>query len=261
MNIETSRETQQIVKALMGSLIQNANEEIYKNSKELYQIGEPALTPLIEAVLPHDWSKVDNKNQMRLLTGIVSLINDINEEACQKTAKIIIEKGCTRAVKQCLNSITVFTLNDYTSYNKHGINIYILNELNDINFIENKLDEWLSIVPKEDTKEIDRIYVIPYKEDYTWSGTYTPILSYITLVWESDYADSFLWKWIDLVRTKHTLYHEVGHHYHRHTFGQNEEQEKEADKYASVLMKKAHPNMAKIGQTLKYLGLRKKQVD
>jgi len=245
----------------MGSLVQNVNEEIYKNSKELYQIGESALTPLIEAVLPHDWSKIDNKNQMRLLTGIVSLINDINEEACQKTAKTIIERGCTRAVKQCLNSITAFTLNDYSLHNIQGINIYVLKEFKDIDFIENKLNEWFLIVPIEDIEEIERIYVIPYHEDYTYSGTYTPILSYIKLVWERDEADSFIWKWIDLLRTEHTLYHELGHHVHRHTFGQDTDQEKEADEYASILMKKSHPTMRKIAQILKYLGLKKKQVD
>ena len=90
------------------------------------------------------------------------------------------------------------------------------------------------------------------------SGTYTPILSYIKLVWERNEADSFIWKWMDLFRTKHTLYHEFGHHVHGHTFGQDSDQEKEADEYASILMRKAHPNMAKIAKTLKYLGLKKK---
>ena len=245
----------------MGSLSQNVSEEVYKNSKELYQIGEASLTPLIEAVLPHDWSKVDNKGQMRLLTGIVALINDINEEACRKTAQTIIEKGCTRAVKLCLNSITSFTLNDYTLYVAHNVKIYIFNELNDINFIKEKLGEWLSFVPNQDLKQIDRIYLIPYNEDYTYTGTYTPILSYIRLVWENEYADSLLFKWMDLARTKHTLYHEIGHHYHGHTFGQDPEQEKEANEYASKLMRIAHPNIAKIAKTLKFLGLRKKQVD
>ena len=243
----------------MRSLIQNVNEEIYRNSKELYQIGESALTPLIEAILPHDWSKIDNKNQMRLLTGVLSLINDINEEACQKTAKTIIEKGSTRAVKQCLNSITAFTLNDYTLYNKYGINIYILNELNDINVIENKLEKWLSIVPEKDLQEIDRIYVVPYHEDYSYSGTYTPILSYITLVWDTENNQSFFWKWAESFMVEQTLYHELGHHKHNHTFGQDNEQEDEADEYAREFMKLNHPFIAFFVKLLKLFGIKKRK--
>ncbi len=245
----------------MGSLIQNVNEEIYKNSKELYQIGESSLTPLIEAVLPHDWSKIDNKGQMRLLTGIVALINDINEEACHKTAQSIIEKGCTRAVKQCLNSITKFTLNDYSSYDIHNAKIYIFKDFKDTEYIKIQLEEWLSIVPKEDIKEIERIYVIPYHEDYAYSGTYMPVLSYITLVWDLENTKSKFWKWANKLMTKHTLYHEFGHHSAKHTFGQDEEQENEADRYANVLMRKAHPSLNIMAKTLKSLGLRKKQVD
>ena len=151
--------------------------------------------------MPHDWSKIDNKGQMRLLTGIVALINDINEEACRKTAQAIIEKGCTRAVKLCLNLITSFTLNDYTLHIEDDVKIYIFNELNDIDFIKEKLGEWLSFVPNQDLKQIDGIYLIPYNEEYTYSGTYTPILSYIRLVWENEYTDSLLFKWMDLART------------------------------------------------------------
>jgi len=245
----------------MGNLVQNINEEIYKNSKELYEIGEASLNPLIEAVLAYNWSKIDNKNQMRILTGIVSLINDIDEEACQKTAKVIIEKGCTRAVKQCLNSITAFTLNDYTLNNINGINIYILNKLDDKKHIENKLNQWLLVVPKEDIEGLDRIYIIPDDEDYSYSGTYTPILSYIRLIWKNDYPNSFWWKWIDLIRTQKTLYHEMGHHYHEHTLGQDSEQENEADVYANILMRNAHPKLKFIAKTAKLLGLRKQPVD
>ena len=42
----------------MGGLVQNSNEAIFKNCKKLYEIGEDSLPPLIEAILPHDWSKL-----------------------------------------------------------------------------------------------------------------------------------------------------------------------------------------------------------
>jgi hypothetical protein len=43
-----------------------------------------------------------------------------------------------------------------------------------------------------------------------------------------------------------TLYHKIGHHVHKHTFGQDPEQEKEANAYAARMMKRAHPTLSMI---------------
>ena len=42
--------------------------------------------------------------------------------------------------------------------------------------------------------------------------------------------------WLNNFIIENTLYHEVGHHVHRHTFGQDAEQEKQADEYSDRLM-------------------------
>jgi hypothetical protein len=39
-----------------------------------------------------------------------------------------------------------------------------------------------------------------------------------------------------LLAIESTLYHEIGHHLHRHTFGQDSVQEAEANKYSNYLM-------------------------
>lgn len=58
------------------------------------------------------------------------------------------------------------------------------------------------------------------------------------------------------------LYHEIGHHVHRHSFGEIPEQEQEADAYARRLMKIGHPVLGKIvhgiNMVLLPLGLKKK---
>lgn len=243
----------------MGGLVQNSNETIFKNYKKLYEIGEDSLPPLIEAILPHDWSKIENKSQMRLLSGIVSLINDINEDTCKETAERIITKGCTQAVKQCLNSITSFSLNNYISYTMNDVKVYISNDLKNEKHIKFKLEKWLSIVPEKDLQEINRIYVVPYHEDYSYSGTYTPILSYITLVWDTENNQSFFWKWAESFMVEQTLYHELGHHKHNHTFGQDNEQEDEADEYAREFMKLNHPYIAFFVKLLKLFGIKKRK--
>jgi len=243
----------------MAGLVQNSNKAIFKNYKKLYEIGENSLSPLQEAILPYDWSKIENKSQMRLLSGIVSLINDINEENCREITEKIITKGCTLAVKQCLNSITSFSLNNYISLTINNMQIYVSNDLKNKKYIKLKLEKWLSVIPEKDLQEIDRIYIIPYHEDYSYSGTYIPILSYITLVWDTEENQSFFWKWAESFMVEQTLYHEIGHHKHNHTFGQDHEQEDEADEYARKFMKLNHPYIAFFVKFLKLLGIKKRK--
>jgi hypothetical protein len=42
------------------------------------------------------------------------------------------------------------------------------------------------------------------------------------------------------------LYHEIGHHIHRHTFGEDPDQEREADKYVGRIFAKIHPLLFRI---------------
>ena len=56
---------------------------------------------------------------------------------------------------------------------------------------------------------------------------------------------------IDNLITESTLYHEIGHHVHRHTFGQDAEQEKEADDYADRIMINSNKIFFRIARLLK----------
>src|SRR5207237_8547309 len=73
-------------------------------------------------------------------------------------------------------------------------------------------------------------------------GTYTPYLHKVTLAWDVP-DEAFVSRFL-LLFTEATLYHEVGHHVCRHDFGQDPVQEREADEYASRLLKKAHHRLA-----------------
>ena len=41
-----------------------------------------------------------------------------------------------------------------------------------------------------------------------------------------------------LLKREHTFYHEIGHHVNNHTFGQDPDQEIEANSYAAKLLRK-----------------------
>ena len=95
-------------------------------------------------------------------------------------------------------------------------------------------------MPQDDLVKIERMYIIP-KTNQDYRGTYTPILCNIMVEW--DVNDSFYnpLAYIFLFMIAKTLYHEIGHHVHDHTFGQIEEQEIEADQYAYKLLEVSYP--------------------
>ena len=69
---------------------------------------------------------------------------------------------------------------------------------------------------------------------------YTPIINAIALLWENPHKDKSLLFKLSALFTEKVLYHEIGHHRHRHNFGTDPDQEKEADRYAFRVMKKSH---------------------
>ena len=94
-------------------------------------------------------------------------------------------------------------------------------------------------IPKNDLENISRLYVIS-RDKINASGTYTPILNSIALLWENRYKDKSLLFKLSALVTEKVLYHEIGHHSNRHKFGTDPDQEKEADRYAFHIMKKSH---------------------
>ena len=124
------------------------------------------------------------------------------------------------------------------------------------------MQKWFENIPPENLNEVDRIYIISRdKQDY--AGNYMPIFFSINLIW---YAPSSRYNpifWLLILLHERTFYHEIGHHVSRHTFGQDPNQEKEANRYASMLMAKRHPIfgalISTIAKTIKKIEIRKVQ--
>lgn len=107
------------------------------------------------------------------------------------------------------------------------------------------LEKWLRNVPEDDLKEVERIYVIP-KHEQGYAGQYTPIYYNIKLVWDEPRTQMNPQNWFDFMFLEMVLYHEIGHHSHRHTFGQDKEQEEEADKYSRRVYFSSRPKLYNI---------------
>ncbi len=110
-------------------------------------------------------------------------------------------------------------------------------------------------LPTNDLSGIHRIYVVR-PVDVKAAGTYTPVLFKITLVWENHFREGSLLFRLLSIFTEKVLYHEVGHHVHRHAFGQIPGQEKEADRYAAKILRREHPTMYWLARSLSKFGIK-----
>jgi len=116
------------------------------------------------------------------------------------------------------------------------------------------MTKWLSLVPQSDLDQIERLYLIP-EQNVEYRGTYMPILCSIMVEW--DFA-SFWFNPLScffLTRIEKTLYHEIGHHAHRHSLseGEDPEKEKEADEYAVRILVRNHPVLRRVVRAVRFM--------
>lgn len=252
MNDRLADKINDLLKTLSRGLIQGSNQEIYESHRALFEIGEVVIPVVKEQLLSQSWDEVQYSAQLNLLSGLLNLIHDIDENSARVIGREIITRGCSRIVESRVKSIINFTLEKFHTYTILGVNVYQAKELGDAGPVETRLSKWLSQVPKNDLREIERLYIVPPSNE-SYVGTYTPILCNIVVEWTTQ---EFRWPplvWLVLSSVEHTLYHEIGHHVHRHTFGQDPDQEDEADAYAARIMRKSHPISEFVARTLRRL--------
>jgi len=178
---------------------------------------------------------------------LVNLIHDIDESEAKRIANQLKNNGCDVAVARFLDSICAFTLADYAQYDVCGVKVFEHKKLGAKQNVKAKFEQWLRSIPIEDLREIDRIYIVR-SEDLTPLGAYMPILYVINFVWDNPSSRWGPMSWLNNLVIESVLYHEIGHHVHRHTFGQDSGQEKEADKYSGRIMANNHHLLFRIGR-------------
>ena len=206
-------------------LVQNSGEQIYRAHRELYKLGRNALPAIEEQILGQSWRDIRHGSQLNLLSGLLSLVNDIDEDRAKRVGEEIRKTGCSSIVKKRITSITTFALNEFRAYEIEGTRIFQSRALGNSPHIKSYMEKWLAIVPKKDMAQIERIYIIPETTE-EHRGTYMPILCNMMIEWDLPVSYYNPLSWIFLTQIEKTLYHEIGHHVHGHTFGQDSDRRK-----------------------------------
>lgn len=235
---------------LMRGLGHGGMRDTYLGYRALYRIGAAAIPATEELIFQRDWSTLSRPEESRILAALISLIHDIDESESRRIISKINAKGCKPVIRAYLESIASFTLKDFYRYKIHEIDIFESKRIGHRHRVERRLRNWLSIVPAADLVGIERIYVITFSDDKDYGGKYMPLLCHITLVWREQHYGIGPIAWFFRLFHEHTLYHEIGHHYHDHTFGKDPEQEKQANDYAHQFVRANHPWLIGIGRAL-----------
>ena len=249
---------QEHFKTLSRGLMQPSYKDAYQAYNVLYDMGHPVIPLLKKKLLETDWSNSKYKELSGYISGLFSLLHDIDEDEASIVAEKIISNRCPNHIKAILKSVLDFSLKNYKKYHIRGIDIFEHKLVKAKCNIQFYLENWLSNVPENDLEDISRLYVIN-RQKINAAGTYTPILKIIALLWENPYKEkSFLFKFFALF-TEKVLYHEIGHHANRHDFGIDADQEKEADKYAYKILQITHPYLASFSKIISKLGFKSKR--
>lgn len=223
------------LKTLIRGLTQDDVTEMYKAYKALFAVGRAAVPQIREAIFKTEWANIKYPNEIRYLAGLVTLIHDLDESESEKIRIELVRNGCSPVVAHVLDSIGSFQLKDFIRYDVRGVKIFEHKRLVTRQNVKRRLEQWLRPVPGEDLDQIERIYVLP-KQDLDALGSYAPVLFCINLAWDNPSPRWSPMSWLNNFIIETTLYHEIGHHVHRHTFGQDPEQEADAENYADRMM-------------------------
>jgi hypothetical protein len=250
-------ELAKLLKTFTRVLTQTSTQETFKVYRELYQLGEPVIPEIEKQLLSYPWDDIKYGVQFTILSGFMTLANDINEKHARELGDKICAISSDEAAKIKIQSILDFTLDAFQIYPIKNVIIYQSKKLSNQIRIDLRMDKWLSMIAEEDLKKIERLYIIP-KIDEDYIGYYVPILCNIMIEWNISRSYHNPLSPLFLFPIEQTLYHEIGHHVHQHTFGQHPKQEKEADLYARNILRRSHPILSALVRSIKWVFGKKK---
>jgi len=243
--MENSINIEKYIQDFSRGLVHNNRTIALEGYRALYQTGDAAIPHIKKLIFRFDWEKPTSGESTRFFVGFISLLQDINAVEANQVITQVVDNGCPDHIKIQLRSISQFSISNFKQYSLSNTNIYESKKLDASFRIGYWIGKWIKNIPEKDLKEISRIYIVE-PDALSSLGTYTPVLCKVAISWEMPESKFNLFQKVCLFFIEHTFYHEIGHHFHRHTFGQDSQQEKEADAYSFKILFRTHPILGRV---------------
>lgn len=236
---DISQEVEKHLKSLSYGAMGGRPTQAYKHHRKLYKMGKGILPYIEEKIFSQPWGKVTYEPQLVYLVSLLNLVHDIDEHRSAVIIQKLKSSGCSDIVNRRISILTTFTRDNFYVIESRGLQIFISKNLGKVMPIQKRICKWLTFIPQEDISALERIYIVPPSES-DFKGYYMPILFKILVEWDMPYSYFNPISWTYLSGIKWTFFHEIGHHALRHDFGQDPEQEDQANSYAAKQLIKSH---------------------
>ena len=234
------------LKKLLGGVAGDSAKMTRDGWRELYAVGSPAKPVILEQLRSPKWAEYHRGPQARFLAVLLSILHEIDSDQCAKELRRLQRSKLHSLHRRTVDLLASVVADRSYCFEKRGVQITISTKLKDPEKIAKTVSRWLHTPDARDLQKLTSIDVMPFHEDLDYLGYYRASYSKILVTWpcKNIWYLSFIYG----LETEMTLYHEIGHHACGHLEGGLvEEQEKEANRYAGRMLRRAHPLVAVSG--------------
>lgn len=230
--------------------IANDNVDLVRTAWRELLIDRNAAIPLVTDKLTSDaWAKKPRGPGGKYLGVLLALMHELDREAFRKEVERLDGSRLHSLHRHTVNLMKDRECDKLIGTLENRVPVYVSNQVDAPDLIWRYLKKW-SLTKDLAIKTVTRIDVIAAKSDIDYLGRYDLFTDGVILVWQNGVFGWFKQQ-ARRLRTEQTFYHEVGHHYHKHSeFGQVAEQEREANEYMRLMYRRSHPVLTSVGRVL-----------
>lgn len=220
------------LKRLKRGLMSNDERTTLQSYRILYKAGPTAALLVNRELERFNVEERSKREIFAAFAGLNGLLRDLDESASDSFIRETLSAKCNNSFAALLRSIKRFSRSDYRVMQVATFDIWEHVAIDKQRMASDHVRTWLADLPAQDIDGIARMYIITSDVNHDWLGTYLPGLAVITVAWQGNVSPNSCLAGLERSINRHTLLHEVGHHVHKHWFGQDPEQEEEANAYA-----------------------------
>ena len=212
--------------------------------------GGPAYVPQIEVKLRSSaWVENPRGPLSKYFGVLLALLDELDKSVFRKEVTRLRRSKLHPMHSKTLDVLSQRISEQPSVYLSDGAPVFVASDIFDQTVVVRKIEKW-SMTRGLSLKSVTRIDVIASRPELAYLGLYNLFLSGIVLTWPSS-SSRGLRLWWSSLKAEVTFYHEVGHHVCGHIEGgQVDEQEKEANDYARLMIRRSRPLLTLIGRLL-----------